>query len=374
MDRRGFCTPLPVDLDRTSAATMPAGWSRSSRVAFTAVAPSGRSSWAAAAWPAPALAVFLPLTEALLGANVGGVSELGPPSSQRTPLRVGIVLAPTVTSVQGATAPTPVLEARLRAFALALGAATSMPTRPVGYDDYPALLDAMAHRELEIGWLPPVLAMRAAAAGRALPIAIPVRRGVASFHSALFAPVGSTILRPPDLVDARVAWVDRQSASGYLVIRAALRAQGVEFARAFSQELFFGSHQAVVRAVLDGKADVGATYLHHDSSGAGVWRAGWGDASVHVVARVGPIPSDVIAAGVHVPVAQIRAVQQALLTPTNLPLLDAARALLEADRFVIAESQHLRPLEELLDFLEDAARPWSSIVPPPDARLRDCGD
>lgn len=294
--------------------------------------------------------------------------------NEPVPLRVGVVLAPTVTSVDGVGAAEPVLRARLARFAGTLGAVIGVPTRPVDFEDYPHLLDAMANRELDIGWLPPVLAMRAAAAGRALPIVLPVRRGISSFHSALFAPVGSSILRPPDLVNVRAAWVDRQSASGYLVIRAALRAQGVDFTQAFAQETFFGSHEAVVRAVLDGTADVGATYLHHDAGGTGVWRAGWGDASVHVVARVGPIPSDVIAAGVHVPVPQIRAVQKALIAPEHAELIDAARELLEADRFVVAESHHLKPLEDLLDFLEDAAQPWNSVVPPPNVRLTDRGD
>jgi hypothetical protein len=47
---------------------------------------------------------------------------------------------------------------------------------------------------------------------------------------------------------------------------------------------------------------------------------------------------------------------------------------MEADRFVIAESEHLKPLEDLLDFLEDAARPWHSMLPPPNARLVEHGD
>jgi phosphonate transport system substrate-binding protein len=195
-----------------------------------------------------------------------------------------------------------------------------------------------------------------------------VRRGVSVFHSALFTTVGSPIQRPPDLQGARAAWVDRQSASGFLVIRAALRAQGIALDQAFSEDLFLGSHEAVVKAVLSGNADVGATYLHHDSQGGGVSRAGWGSASVHVVARVGPIPSDVIAAGIHVPVARIRAVRQALIEGKHEKLTSAAKQLMEAERFVATESEHLKPLDDLLDFLEDASRPWRSMFPPPSNR------
>lgn len=285
-----------------------------------------------------------------------------------------MVLAPTRASLGGGEAAEAAMRARLVSFCSALGACIGMVVEPRDYDDYPSLLDAMSAGTVDLAWLPPIVAMRAAAGGRALPIALPVRRGVSSFHSALFSAVGSAIQRPPDLNGVRVAWVDRQSASGYLLIRAALRAQGVDLSQAFSEEHFFGSHEAVVRAVMSGTADVGATFLHHDASGTGVWRAGWGDAHVHIVARVGPIPSDVVAAGIHVPVSALRNVQRALTSGADRELAAAATVLMEADKFVVAESEHLKPLEDLLDFLEDAARPWHSILPPPNARVTEHGD
>lgn len=285
-----------------------------------------------------------------------------------------MVAAPTRTSLGGGEAAQPVMRARLHAFCAALTRSSGLPAEGRDFDDYPSLLEAMSAGALDLAWLPPIVAMRAAAGGRSLPIVLPVRRGVSSFHSALFTTVGSAVQRPPDLNGVRAAWVDRQSASGYLLIRAALRAQGVDLEQAFAEEHFFGSHEAVVRAVLAGTADVGATFLHHDASGTGVWRAGWGDANVHIIARVGPIPSDVIAAGIHVPVSQIRAVQRVLTAEGQPELAAAANVLMEADRFVVAESAHLKPLEDLLDFLEDAARPWHSMLPPPNARVAEHGD
>lgn len=256
------------------------------------------------------------------------------------------------------------LDARLQAFCAALSVALGMEVEPHAAADYPSLLDAMNAGRVDVAWLPPVLALRAASAGRALPIALPVRGGVSSFHSALFAKAGTPLRRPADLRGVRAAWVDRNSASGYLVIRASLRAQGVEPMDAFAEERFTGSHEAVVQAVLSGQSDVGATYMHH-TEGSGVWRAGWGDESVHVIARVGPIPADVIAAGIHMPVARIRAVQSALTEEGHPELTEAARELLEADSFMKAESAHLSPLEKLLDFLEDNAHRFGSQFPPP---------
>jgi phosphonate transport system substrate-binding protein len=279
------------------------------------------------------------------------------------PLEIGAVLAPA--SARPDDGSLEILRARLQAFADALGDASGTPTAPSDFDDYPSLLEALYAGKVDVAWLPPLVAMRAAGGGRALPIALPVRRGISSFHSALFSLGGSPIVRPPDLVGLRAAWVDRQSASGFLVVRAALRAQGVDLATAFREESFLGSHDAVAEAVLTGAADVGATYLHHDARGSGVWRAGWGTTNVNVVARVGPIPNDVIAAGVHVPVARIKLVRQALVDGAHPGLVNAARELMQADEFTTVESEHLKPLEDLLDFLEDRARPWRRSSPPP---------
>lgn len=285
--------------------------------------------------------------------------------SDDAPLRFGIAMNATATA-SGSTPPPPSdLNARLDALCDALGARLGLVVTSHIARDYPTLLDDMHSQRIDVAWLPPVLALRSASAGRALPVALPVRRGLSSFHAALFARAGTPLRKPSDLAGARAAWVDKNSASGYLVIRAALRAQGVDSAKAFGEEHFLGSHQAVVDAVLGGSCDVGATYLHHAPGGPGAWRAGWGEANVHVIARVGPIPADVVAAGVHTPVARIRAVQRALVAGDDPALAEAAQRLLEADSFVIAESAHLQPLEQLLAFLEDTAYRWTSQFPPP---------
>lgn len=285
------------------------------------------------------------------------------------PLRVGVALSANVAVDSSLALPATVIRTRLGSFCEALTAATGLKALPHPSHDYPALLEAMHAGEVDIAWLPPVVALRAASTARAIPIALPVRRGVSSFYAALFARSNVPFARPADLVGARAGWVSAQSASGYLVIRAALRAQGLLLERAFAQERFFGSHGAVVQAVLNGVTDVGATFMHHDATAGGIWRAGWGSAEVHVIARVGPIPADVIAAGVHVPVAKIRKVQAALVDARHPELTAAGTLLLEAEGFVAAQSAHLAPLEKLLGFLEDTAYRWSSQLPPASTRF-----
>lgn len=308
------------------------------------------------------------MTAPLAGATVQRVSDPFDPA-QSGPLRIGVALTATATASSSGASPATVMQTRLGTFCEALSQATGLPTLPHAARDYPALLEAMHAGQVDVAWLPPVVALRAASSGRALPIALPVRRGVSSFYSALFTRGDSPFRRPADILAARAAWVSAQSASGYLVIRAALRAQNVKLEQAFAVERFLGTHAAVVRAVLAGEADVGATFLHRELEGGGVWRAGWGNADVHIVARVGPIPADVIAAGVHVPVARIRTVQTALVSGAHPALSAAGSLLLEAEGFVAAQGEHLAPLEKLLGFLEDTAYRWGSDFPPPSTRL-----
>lgn len=289
------------------------------------------------------------------------------------PIRIGIAV-PEVTTARlarpGSIPPPPgrgdtsiAVRARLDMFCEALGRAVGQRVEAYGVAHYRELLDAMHDGQLDIAWLPPIIALRASARGRTLPIAIPVRGGAASFSSALFTRPGSSLKRPVDLLGVRAAWVDRQSAAGYLVIRATLRAQGHDLARAIGSEAFFGSHEAVVQAVMGGAADVGATFVHLDAArGNAVIRAGWGTATPQVIVYGGPIPSDVVAASIRLPVPTIRAIQRALCATTHAGLRVAAEKLMGAEGFIVPQPEHLDPLSRLLDHLDDLHN--NSAYPP----------
>ena len=72
------------------------------------------------------------------------------------------------------------------AFCAALGGATGSEVTCRGTGHYRELLDAMLGGDVDLAWLPPVVAMRAAARGRMVPIALPVRNGTAYYSTALF--------------------------------------------------------------------------------------------------------------------------------------------------------------------------------------------
>jgi phosphonate transport system substrate-binding protein len=203
-----------------------------------------------------------------------------------------------------------------------------------------------------------------------LPIALPVRAGASLYRAVLFSRSDSVVRTPADLVGLRAAWVDERSATGYLLVRAHLESQGTVLAEAFAENLFLGTHEDVAKAVLDGEADVGASYLYPDDTdpAAPAIRAGWGDADVRVVAETSPIPVDVIATHRQVPTEVQQLVQKALIDGTSTELMAAAKELLAADGFIAPTAEHLEPIRLLLRKMSEKPVTPHSLFPPPPSR------
>jgi phosphonate transport system substrate-binding protein len=246
---------------------------------------------------------------------------------------------------------------------LALSDATGIAVTPSGVVSYGRLLEQLAAGKVDLVWLPPVPALRAMAQGYVIPIALPIRNGDSSYYAALFTRRDSRWRKIGDLKNLRAAWVDPQSAAGYLIIRAHLAREGVDLDAAFHENFFLGTHDAVAAAVKEGRADVGATFAYFDDKRR-VKRAGWGTADMRVITTAGPIPNDMFAARRGVSDLLIRVVQSALIDVQNAQLREAARTLLAADGFLVPEPEHLEPLRDLLAEVK-VPESAHSMFPPP---------
>lgn len=258
----------------------------------------------------------------------------------------------------------------LQSLCLALTDATGVEVVPRGVATYGRLLDQLQTGEIDFVWLPPLLALRATAQGQVVPIALPIRNGESFYYTALFSRADSRIRRIEDLDKLRAAWVDPQSAAGYLIIRAHLEAEGVDLEHAFNENMFFGSHAGVTRAVDEGRADVGATFAYLDATSSKTpnprpRRAGWASKDMQMIACAGPIPNDVIAARKGLSSILVRLIQSALVDVHNAQLREAARVLLNAEGFAVPTKQHLEPLRDLLAGLLEAQTTPHSMFPPP---------
>ncbi len=190
---------------------------------------------------------------------------------------------------------------RVEAFAATLGATLGVPVEQHKAADYRALVAAFEQKLVDFAWMPPLSVARAMRSRAAFPAAIALRNGTTSYMTGLLAMRSSRVASLADLKGVRAAWVDRESASGYVVIRAALRARGVSLVDAFADEIFVRSHAEVARALREGRADVGGTCFNFVAGSVEIARSGYNDEgglaheAVHILAHAGPIPSDVFA-------------------------------------------------------------------------------
>lgn len=164
---------------------------------------------------------------------------------------------------------------------------------------YEELGKACASGQIDLAWLPPIPFIALERRSLVSAIVTHHRGAGARFHSALVVRADSPAQSGRDLVGGRAAWVDPYSAAGFVLPRVGLAALGVDPRVAFTDERFYRSHDAVVRAVLAGRADFGATYTDVDRFGA-TRRGPWLDIEgaterIRIVARFGAIPGDVLA-------------------------------------------------------------------------------
>lgn len=239
--------------------------------------------------------------------------------------------------------------AELDAFCSELSSATGLDIVAYAAPRYDRLLHRLRAGEIDLAWLSPVVAL-AALRAEVSPVALPERSESAWYWSALFVRRGSPLHSLSNLHSARAVWVDEESASGYLVMRAALDAEGFDVDKGFREQTFARTHDALVREVMADPQAVGATYLHLDENGS-IANAGWGREEVEVLKRAGPIPSDVLAASSSLDDKAVGKIRRFLCEEPSESLLAASRALFHARRFVPADSAqlaHLRALERYL--------------------------
>lgn len=177
---------------------------------------------------------------------------------------------------------------------------------------------------IDIAWLPPMVYARLERDGVAQAL-LARRLNGPVFWSAMVTSARSHIERLDQIVGTRIAWVDPLSASGYLVARMGLRVSGIDPPTAFAQQFFVGSHAEAVNAVLSGQADVAATFVHIDGTG-NVTRGAWDEIGVpsdrvRVLAVLGAVPPDVLAARTSVPTQLQTSVGTAVVAMATDPRL-----------------------------------------------------
>ncbi|MBI3961184.1 MAG: phosphate/phosphite/phosphonate ABC transporter substrate-binding protein [Deinococcus sp.] len=169
--------------------------------------------------------------------------------------------------------------------------------------DYTSLVEAMRSGFLDIAFFNPAGFVLAEREANARVLLKSVRRGNPFFWSAIITRVDSGILALGDLQGKSFAWVDPASSSGFIFPKSYMIDQGINPDTFLGTQIFAGTHDGVVRAVLEGQADAGATFVNQPLTGlgsevSGSWDAGrFGftaetAAQIRIIAITEAIPGD----------------------------------------------------------------------------------
>lgn len=219
---------------------------------------------------------------------------------------------------------------------------------------YEELATDVRRARVDAGWLPPIVHLRLAE--RVVALGAILRGGRVTFEAALVVRKDSAVKTVAALRGGRAGWVDRWSAAGFVLPRVNLALLGIDPRSFFRTETFYGSHRAVVRALMDGACDVAGTFAQADSKGkvrGGAWSEIEG-ADVRVLATFGAIPPDVIAARADLDEARRDSLRDALRAANDSP--DGRKLLRDAFGGETFVEDHAKSYASLASALEMAEK------------------
>lgn len=232
----------------------------------------------------------------------------------------------------------------MSSFLRSLGARLGRRVGLLPVPTYAGLARVVEEGQADLVWAPPLVALDLASWGTATVAAAVVRAGTTEYPSLLVTNRHGRFRDIADLVGARVAWVSRLSAAGHVVPRLYLDAMGLAPSM-LGRQTFLQGHRPALDAVVEGRADVAASYgrLRRD----GTLSLPHSDPSLSVLAVAGWVPSDVIMVSPRLVPDLGDAVGHALsrMTPDELAPLGPA---FDTERFAVADDGHLDDLRALV--------------------------
>jgi phosphate/phosphite/phosphonate ABC transporter binding protein len=158
--------------------------------------------------------------------------------------------------------------------------------------DYEELTYYIKNDLIDIGWFSPMAYVKAKKETNVIPMITPLINGKDSYRGYIFTKENSKYKKLEDLKNSIFAFVDPLSTSGYVYPKQMLKNVGINVKRDLKETLFLGNHDNVIKAVLDNKVEVGATYNEAWDRAAQTLNLD----SLNILEKTDPIPKDVIAA------------------------------------------------------------------------------
>lgn len=221
--------------------------------------------------------------------------------------------------------------------------------------DYRDLIDQMSSGKVDMGFFSPLNFVEIEKKGGVKVLLKKVYGNSEFYYSAIVVQKKSPLKQLKDLKGKKIAFVDRNSASGFLYPRLMLHNQGLDTGS--YQEVFAGTHDEAVKMLDRGAVDAAAIWVDDASGATGAWtklnESGTTHLAVKSLGVSAPIPNDALV------------VRESLYNESShlvLKMMDALISISEdtkimkelfgADRLVTATSRHyesVRDLDHLLN-------------------------
>lgn len=183
----------------------------------------------------------------------------------QNPVKVRIGFNPTQNSDQLRPAAQAIADYLERRFQGAIEVEIFIPT------EYRGLIEAMRGGNLDFAFFPPDGYVIANADVGAQVLLKSVRGTSPFYWSAIIVRKDSNIKNVQGLDGKNIAWVDKNSAAGYVFPRAAVVGAGLDPDKLFAKQTFAGRHDACVLAVLNKSVDACATFANDTRNKSGAW-------------------------------------------------------------------------------------------------------
>ena len=206
--------------------------------------------------------------------------------------------------------------------------------------DYTALEKSIENNTIDIGWFSPFAYVDAHEKINVIPIATPKVNGTNYYNGYIVTKNNSGIKTVSDLKDKSFGYVDKKSASGYLYARNILKTNNMNPDTTFSKVSFLGSHDNVIKAVLSGEIDAGATYNEAMDNAN---RNGLDTKKLTVIAKTEDIPKDVIAANPRLDKLLVEKLQKSFAEFNDFKGINTV-----VDGFVISKDSNYDVIRKLL--------------------------
>ncbi len=239
------------------------------------------------------------------------------------------------------------------AFATTLARLSGVPIRALVASDYAGVIEALRSRRVELAFVHPVGYVLANREAGCQILVRDVWQGKTAYTARFYVRKDSGIQRVEDLRGKTVAFVDPASSSGYIYPMVLLIKQGLVLDRDpksfFKEALFSGTHEAALRAVLQGRVDAAASFdtapQLYLKDPALVAQFAW-------VGETPEIPEAGICARPGVPVETLARIKRGLLSMKGPEHAAVLKDIYGIDGFIEAADGDYQPVREAMALMD----------------------